>query len=64
MRSSSVRLSRWLGWTLCLTAGLAFKDIGLFSLVTGTSGMALTFHRSELELVSREEREVTEVVSV
>ena len=61
MSSSSVRLSRWLGCTLCLTAGLAFSEIGLFSLVTATSGIARTFQRSELEVVSREEREVVSV---
>ena len=51
----------WFG--LCLMPGLARSEGGLLSLATGTSGMARTFHRSELELeVSTLEREALQSV--
>lgn len=47
-----MNLSRWLG--LCLAPAL--RERGLLSLEKGTSGMALTFHRSvEEEVVDKVE---------
>ena len=42
---------------MCRRAGFTRRVGGFFSRLMLTSGMARTFHRSELELVSTEERE-------